>query len=206
MEEQLMNTSNEKRASFRAIDLTTGALFIALMAIAANLTAIITIGAVPLTLQTFVATLAGIILGKKLGSFAMIGYTLVGLIGAPVFAQFNGGLQVIVLPTFGFILSFIALAYVAGLIVEKAKETTLITYLMACIAALFINYGIGVPYLYFYSVIVAGISEVSFWIIVVSMTPFFIKDAILAMVAAFICPKIVNVINRSSSAQRHLSA
>lgn len=112
----------QSTTKFRINDLTKGAMFIALMAIGANLTAFITIGSVPLTFQSVIAILAGILLGKRLGAFSLIGYIMVGLIGAPVFAGFTGGFQVFASPTFGFLLSFVAIAYVAGSVVEKSRS------------------------------------------------------------------------------------
>lgn len=44
---------------------------------------------------------------------------LIGLAGAPVFARFGGGFGQILSPTFGFILTFILVAFIAGLIIEK---------------------------------------------------------------------------------------
>src|SRR5690625_6093871 len=78
---------------FTPINLTLGSLFVALTAIGANITSIIpglSVGGVPITLQTFFAVLAGLVLGSKLGAFSMFVYMMLGLVGAPVFAQFKG--------------------------------------------------------------------------------------------------------------------
>ncbi len=61
---------------------------------------------VPMTMQTFAVTLAGIILGAKCGSIAMGVYLLLGAVGVPVFSGFKGGLQSLIGPTGGFLLSF----------------------------------------------------------------------------------------------------
>ncbi len=55
--------------------------------------------------------MAGILLGSKVGALAMIIYTILGLGGATIFANFRGGLTMIFSPTFGFILSFIIIAF-----------------------------------------------------------------------------------------------
>jgi len=185
--------SNTKH--FQIIDLTKGAMFIALMAIGANLAAFISIGTIPLTFQTSIAILAGILLGKRLAAFSMIGYLLIGLIGVPVFAGFSGGLHIIASPTLGFLLSFIFLAYYVGLIVEKAKFRNAFTMYKACYAGLFINYFIGVPYIYFHSSYILGL-DVSFSAIVMGMIAFFIKDFVLASFAAFLAPLILKAVNR----------
>src|SRR5690554_2367858 len=95
-------------------ELTRASMLIALMAISANITAFITIGSVPLTFQTAIAILSGMILGKKIALFAMLGYVFIGLIGIPVFAGFQGGVQMIAMPTFGFIVSFVVIAFFVG--------------------------------------------------------------------------------------------
>src|SRR5690625_7604698 len=73
---------------FTPINLTLGSLFVALTAIGANITSIIpglSVGGVPITLQTFFAVLAGLVLGSRLGAFTMFVYMMLGLVGAPVF-------------------------------------------------------------------------------------------------------------------------
>ncbi len=115
----------ETRPKWRAIDLTLVGMFAALMAIGANITSwapFLVIGGVPITLQTFFCVLAGAILGRRLGAVAMIVYMLIGLFGAPVFAQFGGGFGSVARPTFGFIISFIFAAYVTGWMIERERE------------------------------------------------------------------------------------
>ena len=111
----------------KTIDLTLASMFVALMAVGANITSIIpfmVVGGVPITLQTFFGILAGLILGSRLGTITTTVYAFVGLVGVPVFAQFSGGVGALIKPTFGFILSFILAAYVTGKIVEKYKSVS----------------------------------------------------------------------------------
>jgi biotin transport system substrate-specific component len=186
-------------SQFRISDLTKGAMFIALMAIGANLTAFITIGTVPLTFQSVIAILAGILLGKNLGAFSIIGYIMVGLIGVPVFAGFSGGFQVLASPTLGFLLSFVAIAYVSGKLVEGKTEPTSTTYFKASLIGLLVNYFIGVPYLYFHSSVILQLENIQFTTIAISMGPFFAKDFILALFTASVAPKLKKAQTFSSS-------
>lgn len=129
--------------------LTIGAMFVALTAIGANITSILpflVIGGVPITLQTFFAVLSGLVLGSRLGAFSMFVYMVLGLVGVPVFAQFKGGAAMLLSPTFGFILSFIFVAYVAGKIVERKR--TLPAYVTASLVAMAINYLFGTHWMY----------------------------------------------------------
>ncbi|SDJ33223.1 biotin transporter BioY [Salimicrobium halophilum] len=170
----------------RTYDITIGAMFVALMAIGANITAVapfLSVLGVPLTLQTFVAILAGLILGSRRGVFAMFVYMVIGLIGVPIFAGFKGGMGTFIDPTFGFILSFMGIAFVAGKIAENRREFPM--YVTASFAGLAVNYVIGVTWMYAaLSLWVgegAGISYTTAW---ASMIPFLVKDGALAFVAA----------------------
>ena len=93
-------------------------LFSALIVIMAQISIPMPIG-VPITMQTFAVTMAGVILGSKKGFTATLVYILLGAIGLPVFANFTGGWQSITGPTSGFILSFPLMAYIIGLGTEQ---------------------------------------------------------------------------------------
>ncbi len=95
-------------------DLCLISLFTATIAIMAQIAIPMPIG-VPMTMQTFAITLAGIVLGSRNGALASIIYMLIGAIGLPVFANFTGGWQILLGPTGGFILSFPIMAYIIGL-------------------------------------------------------------------------------------------
>ncbi|UOQ46356.1 biotin transporter BioY [Halobacillus salinarum] len=119
------------------------------MAIGANITSIVpflVIGGVPITLQTFFAVLAGLVLGSRLGAFSMVVYMVLGLAGAPVFAQFKGGLSMALAPTFGFIVSFIIVAFIVGKLAETKRNTAI--YVTAAIIGMAVNYFFGTNWMY----------------------------------------------------------
>jgi biotin transport system substrate-specific component len=191
--------------NLRTIDMTFAAMFVALMAIGANLGLIIPdIGGVPLTLQTFFAILAGLLLGSRLGAISMTVYALVGLVGVPVYAKLGSGIDSFVGAngyTGGFIISFIFVAFFAGLIVEKSKSKNLVTFIIAAFVGAIVNYGIGTPYMVFALNTWAGIelSHMAGWI---SMAPFAVKDAIFTLLAALIAPRLYEVLIRTSAYQK----
>ena len=74
------------------------ALFTALVAMGAFIR--IPTPLVPLTLQLWCTTMAGMLLGPKLGAISVLVYVLLGLIGVPVFTM-GGGIGYIFQPTFG---------------------------------------------------------------------------------------------------------
>lgn len=185
------------KQKFRAIDITYVAMFAALMAIGANATSFIMIGPVPLTLQTFFAILAGALLGSRLGSMSMIVYTLVGFMGAPVFAQMSSGFAALVKPNFGFIISFIILAYVTGKIVEAKVKPTLTTFFLACFVGLLLNYVIGTTYLFASLKYFLGMEDLTYLGAWKMMIIFIYKDIAVTTLAALISPKIYRVVNKS---------
>lgn len=179
-----MTTYSKTRSAnhSRTLKLVHIAMFAALMAIGANLTSFLIIGGVPITLQTFFAILAGLILGSRLGAASMIVYALIGLAGVPVFAQFSGGMDTIISPTFGFILSFIMIAYVTGLIAEKSPTRK--GFVFAALAGLFVNYVFGTNWMYAaYKLWFAAPEGFTYWMAWAWMVPPFPKDLILAVLA-----------------------
>ncbi|SRR5690625_724093 len=173
------------REQSKIFKLIFGAMFVALTAIGANMTSIapfLVVGGVPITLQTFFAVLAGLVLGSRLGAFSMFVYMMLGLVGAPVFAQFKGGVGMILSPTFGFILSFILVAYVAGKIREI--NSSFPSYIVAALVAMAINYVFGTNWMYVaYQVWFEAPAEFSYkiaWLWMIVPLP---KDILLAIVA-----------------------
>ena len=76
---------------------------------------------VPITLQTLVIALCGYFLGLKKGTSAVLVYILLGLVGAPVFASFQGGVSAILGYTGGFIIGFIPVSFLCGLFKDMVK-------------------------------------------------------------------------------------
>ena len=86
-----------------------------LCAIAAKLAIPIPWTPVPATLQVAVVIFAGCAFGAGRGALSMLVYLCAGFCGLPVFAPWTcAGPGVVLLPTFGYLLSFPAAAYLAG--------------------------------------------------------------------------------------------
>ncbi|MGL4847538.1 MAG: biotin transporter BioY [Clostridium sp.] len=99
-------------------------------------------GSVPLTMQTLGVGLCGILLGSKKGFISILIYVMLGAIGAPIFANFTGGIGIILGPTGGFILSFPIMAFIIGFISERTDKKALI--FIGIIFSVLITYTIGV--------------------------------------------------------------
>jgi biotin transport system substrate-specific component len=74
---------------------------------------------VPVTLQTFAVILAGCLLGSTRGTLAVAAYIGEGLLGLPVFAGGTFGIARLLGPTGGYLVGFLAAAFVTGLLTER---------------------------------------------------------------------------------------
>ena len=182
---------------FTTIELVTIPVFVALMAIGTNVTSFLVIGSVPITLQALIAILAGIILGSRLGALSMTVYLLVGLAGAPIFSKFSGGLSTFVSPTFGFLLSFILIAFTTGFMIEKAKEVNLRNVLIASYISLAITYLVGTHYMY-YALIYIVEAPAPYGVVWGWMVPALIKDIIVTAIGATIALRVHKALKKKS--------
>lgn len=130
----------------KATDAVLISLFTALTAVGAFIR--IPIPHVPLTLQTLMVMFAGSILGSRRGALSQLLYLILGLLGLPIFAQ-GGGPAYVLQPSFGFLLGFVAGAYVIGKIVEGEESLSFSRTLMALIFGQVAIYLLGISYLYF---------------------------------------------------------
>ncbi|MDO4491202.1 MAG: biotin transporter BioY [Lachnospiraceae bacterium] len=107
--------------------ITSCALFAALMCICGPLS--VPIGPVPVSLTNLVIYFSLVILGTKSTLISYVVYLLLGLVGLPVFSGFQGGIGKIAGPTGGYLLGFIFIILISGLIMEMAKRNPGITIL-----------------------------------------------------------------------------
>jgi len=77
---------------------------------------------VPLVTHFNVCLLLGITLGSKRAAATVLLYIIEGACGLPVFAMGQGGFSVLFGPRGGYIFGYVAAAYLAGYLWEKAKE------------------------------------------------------------------------------------
>ena len=74
---------------------------------------------VPMTLQTLAISVIGLTLGARLAAATVATYLAQGAMGLPVFAGGAAGAVHLVGPTGGFLLGFVAMAWMTGLLVER---------------------------------------------------------------------------------------
>lgn len=119
------------------------ALFTALTAVGAFIR--IPVPIVPFTLQLMFTTLAGLLLGPRLGFASVVTYLILGLIGLPIFTA-GGGPAYVLQPTFGYLIGFALGTWVTGTIAHAKGQPSHVRLLIACFAGLFIIYGCGMIY------------------------------------------------------------
>lgn len=118
------------------------ALFAALTAVLSQIA--IPIGPVPINLATFAVFLAGAMLGPKLGAISLGVWLMLGLCGVPVFTMFRSGPAALFSVTGGYIIGYIAAAFLVGLITVKWNpENRLYRYPVAMIAGMLAYFVIG---------------------------------------------------------------
>lgn len=168
-------------------ELTLMAIMLALLIVCSQLA--IPIGPVPITLQTFCVLLIGMLLSPKQAFIVTATYTLLGLIGLPVFAGFKGGFHSVFSLSFGFVISFIVASTVLAILTQSNKGNFKHNLFAGMIAS-FIIYAVGLPYM---SIIFNHVMEVpkSFTeVVALGMTPFLIGDLIKLVFAATIVNKL----------------
>ena len=97
-----------------------------LLAISAQFTFNLPFSLVPVTGQTLVVLLIGSLLGKNRGAAAVGLYLLQGAAGLPVFAGGKSGFITLVGPTGGYLIGFIAAAYIVGILTELRYDKSLV--------------------------------------------------------------------------------
>ncbi len=129
-------------------DMTFVALFTALTAACAVFPPLQTPLPAPIIVQNIGVMLAGSILGAKRGSLSLLLFVVLVAVGMPILTGWRGGFGVILGPTGGFILSWIAAAFVIGWLVEKSwgRLNFWNLLLFNVIGGIVVVYVIGIPW------------------------------------------------------------
>jgi biotin transport system substrate-specific component len=135
---------------------------------------------VPLTGQTFAVLLVGAVLGSRRGAASLLLYLVQGIIGLPVFAGGASGLAVLLGPTGGYLVGFVAAAYLIGLLAARGLDRHFPSALLAFLTGEAVIYLFGVAWLSVF----LGLQRA----IVAGFLPFLIGDAIKLVAAALVLP------------------
>ena len=100
--------------------MTTAALMTAVTCVLAPMS--IPIGPVPITLTNLAIYISLYLLGWKWGTVSYLVYVLIGMAGLPVFSGFTGGLGKLAGATGGYIVGFLPMAVIAGLVIDRCQN------------------------------------------------------------------------------------
>ena len=157
-------------------------LFGALTALGAYM--IIPLPPVPITLQTVFLGLAGTLLGGRLGALSQTVYLLLGIIGLPVFAGGKAGLGVLFGLTGGYLIGFVAAAFVIGKLTSMKIRPGFAWLCFSIISGEAVLYGIGVLQL----ALVARLAPMQ--ALAVGLLPFLPGDGIKILLTAWVALKL----------------
>ncbi len=147
--------------------------------------------AVPFTLQTFGVFMAVEVLGGKRGTMAVLVYILMGAVGIPVFAGFQGGIGVIFNTTGGYIVGFLCSALIVWAAESLFGKKPLVR-LLSMAAGLIACYALGTIWfmvVYGRTTGAVGLMTVLGWCVI----PFIIPDLVKIGLAYVISRKIRGV-------------
>jgi biotin transport system substrate-specific component len=144
-------------------------------------------GPVPITGQTFAVLIIGALLGSRRGALCVLTYLTEGLLGLPVFAQGMGGPAVFLGPRGGYLVGFLAAAWLVGALAERGWDRRRTTTALAMIFGSITIYAFGLAWL---SLLVhfAGWSAGGRGILAVGLYPFLAGDAVKVALAAVLLP------------------
>ena len=156
---------------FKTKNLAINAVLILSFAILTGISAglKVEIGPVPITMQTFVVLLSGVLLGSKRGAISQFSYLLGGLAGIPWFSR-GGGSAYVLSPTFGYIVGFICSAYLIGVLTEKNWNKNIVETILVVLTSTIVLYIPGLLWLCKF----VGASKV----LAVGFYPFILGDAL----------------------------
>ena len=124
--------------------LTTTALMAAVLCVLGPLS--LPIGPVPISLTSLALYFMVFMVGPKMSAAACVIYILIGFAGLPVFSGFSGGPQKLAGPTGGYIIGFLPMIMIIGLIVERFQKNLFLRILAGVIGTA-VLYAMGTAWL-----------------------------------------------------------
>ncbi len=90
----------------------------------------IPIGIVPISLTNFGIYLTVYLLGWKKGTVSYLIYLMLGIAGLPVFSGFSGGIGKVLGPTGGYLVGFLFMPLIAGLVIQRYGQKKVSHYVL----------------------------------------------------------------------------
>ncbi|MCS6553661.1 biotin transporter BioY [Curtobacterium flaccumfaciens] len=150
---------------------------------------------VPITGQTLAVVLVGATLGARRGMLSLLVYAVAGLAGAPFFADMQGGLQALALPSFGYVIGFIPAAGLVGWLARRNWDRHVGRAAVAMLLASAIPFVTGLPYLAVALGQLGAPSDVQS-VLAAGLYPFIVGGIAKALIAAGILPLAWKAVGR----------
>ena len=158
----------------------------ALISLCAQLSIIISVSPVPVTLQTLAVLLIGAALGPRRGVAAVIVYLTEGCVGLPVFSHASSGVAHLFGPTGGYLAGFLAMAYVTGTLAQRQWDRNFFFNAGAMLAGNAVLYIVALPWLALFT----GAGRV----LAAGLYPFICGDLVKLIVASLLLPSAWKII------------
>ncbi len=168
-------TMTKKKLSTYQMAVT--ALVAALLCILSPLS--LPIGPVPITLATLIIYLGSYLLGSRLGTLSCLIYLVLGAVGLPVFSGYAGGVAKIVGPTGGYLIGYLPMAFLCGLIIERSGNR-LLPSVLGMVLGTAVLYAIGTVWF------VVMMKCELLYALTVCVVPFLLGDALKIVLAVLI--------------------
>jgi biotin transport system substrate-specific component len=150
---------------------------------------------VPITGQTLAVVLVGATLGARRGMLSLLVYAVAGLAGAPFFADMQGGLQALALPSFGYVIGFIPAAGLVGWLARRNWDRHVGRAAVAMLLASAIPFVTGLPYLAVALGQLGAPNDVQS-VLAAGLYPFIVGGIAKALIAAGILPLAWKAVGR----------
>lgn len=161
----------ETKSKLKTIDLAYIGLAVALIAVCSWISIPTEI---PFTLQTFAVFAVVGLLGLYRGTIAVLVYILLGAVGAPVFAGFQGGLGALLGTTGGYIIGFFFTALITGGIMKAFGKSIPVMFIAMVLglAACYVFGTVWFIYVYTNTKSAVSIATALSWCVI----PFIVPD------------------------------
>lgn len=167
--------------------------FAILTALAAQIRIVLPGTPVPITGQTFAVLITGAVLGSWAGAGSQMIYVTLGLVGLPVYAGGNGGFEYATGATLGYLVGFIAAAWVIGRLSERGQDRNVWSAIPAFLTGNAVIYLFGVTWLWWSVEAISTMQEA----IVAGFVPFVVGDLLKIALAGVLLPLAWRLVRRT---------
>ena len=175
----------------RTRQLTLTGLMTAVICILGPLSIPLPVSPVPITLTNLAIFFAVYLLGIKGGTVCLLVYLCLGAAGLPVFSSFSGGLGKLAGPTGGYLIGFLFLALIQGLLMKvfPGKNTAAVVGMI-----------LGMAVCYFFGTAWLAIQmELTFpAALSIGVLPYLPGDGVKIIIAAVAGPKLRTAVHRAA--------